>query len=139
MGKQPKRHYPPGTPKPRANRAKGGGMPPFVPSDEQRSIVRVMVAAGIQQNQIAAALKIERTTLAKHFRDELDNGMVQANAQVVANLFRQTKLNVRAAEFWLTNRDSRRWAHKQRIDGSMDLNVGLADRITRAKKRSRGS
>ena len=112
------------------------GMPPFIPTEEQRRVVMVMVAGGIQYLEIAAALKIGTTTLKKHFRDELNHGLTRANTQVVAHLYNQTKVNVRAAEFWLTNRDSSRWAHKQRIDGTMDLNISLADRVKRAKERS---
>lgn len=114
------------------------GRPPYVPSEESRHLVVVMVAGGIQQKEIAAALKIDHTTLCKHYRDELDQGMVRANTQVVANLYRQTKDNVRAAEFWLTNRDAARWAHKQRIDAHVDMNVSVAERVKRARSRIKG-
>lgn len=97
------------------------GQPAFVPTAEQRSYVSVMVAGGIQQDQIAAVVDIDMKTLRKHFRKELDYGMVKANTQVVANLFRQTRENVRAAEFWLVNRDSTRWRHAMQVDANLNV------------------
>lgn len=77
-------------------------------------MVRVMVAGGIQQDEIARSMSIDDDTLRRHFRQQLDHGMSEANAQVVANLFKQTKVNVRAAEFWLVNRDPQRWKNNFR-------------------------
>lgn len=92
-------------------------------------MVVVMVAGGIQQLEIAAALGIGKQALAKHFKTELKHGLARANAQVVSRLFNQTKDNVRAVEFWLTNRDQSRWAHKQKIDQQVDLNVSLEELV----------
>lgn len=120
-----------------------GSKPSFQPTKEQRNVVTVMVAGGIQQIEIAAALGIDKSTLAKYFKPELKYGLARANAQVVAHLFNQTKENVRAVEFWLTNRDSGKWAHKQKIDAKMDLNVSLEDLVLGSmgadpKKKGRG-
>lgn len=115
---------------PSNRRADGlGSRPQFNPTDEQRNIVTVMVAGGIQQEEIAAAIGISKPTLAKHFKTELKHGLARANAQVVAHLFKQTKDNVRAVEFWLTNRDQARWAHKNKVEGSLDLNMSLEDLV----------
>lgn len=116
-----------GPSKPRADGK--AARPTFQPSAEQRNVVIVMVAGGIQQNEIAASIGITKKTLAKYFKAELKHGLSRANAHVVGNLFRQTKENVRAAEFWLTNRDSGHWAHKQKIDQSIDMNLSLEDLV----------
>jgi hypothetical protein len=47
-----------------------------------------MAAIGIDQNDMARLLKIAPKTLRKHFRDELDLGMVRANAAVGGALFK---------------------------------------------------
>ncbi|MEI6283039.1 MAG: hypothetical protein WCP82_10065 [Alphaproteobacteria bacterium] len=107
----------------------------FVPTEEQRAVVRVMVAGGIEQLVISDAIGISRVTLAKHFRKEIDIGAGQANAHVVANLFKQTKDNVRAAEFWLTNRDGKNWSHKREIAHDVKLETVLGDRVARAQAR----
>ena len=98
-----------------------GGRKPFQPTEEQRKMVRVMVAGGIGQREIAPVLGIDRNTLMRHFRDELDHGAIKANVAVVANLFNQTKHNTRAAEFWLTNRDPSRWQNRQVFDGRIKV------------------
>ena len=116
-----------GPSKPRADGK--GSRPSYVPRDEDRNIVTVMVAGGIQQREIAAALGIANHTLIKYFKTELKHGLARANAQVVAHLFKQTKDNVRAVEFWLTNRDQSRWAHKQKIDQNVDVNLSLEDLV----------
>lgn len=107
-----------GAPRPSHN---AGGRPVFQPTDEQRRVVRLMVAGGIQQREIAPAIGIDRTTLIKHFRDDLDHGLLRANTQVVGHLFGMTKTNVRAAEFWLTNRDSARWTNTMKIDQRLQI------------------
>ncbi len=113
------------------------GRKAFVPTDEQRAVVNVMVAGGIQQLAIAEALRIDKTTLAKHFRHELDNGMTQANAQVVARLFKMTNDNVRAVEFWLTNRDKKNWAHTQKVAVDQNFVGNIGERLTRAQQKLR--
>jgi AraC-like DNA-binding protein len=49
-------------------------------------MVKVMVAGDIKQKDIAGVLGISRPTLRKHFRREIDTGMAEIQAQVVASL-----------------------------------------------------
>jgi hypothetical protein len=85
-----------------------GGRPEFVPTDEQRRLVEAMASVGIPQPQIGSVIGICHVTLRKHFRDELDNAEIKANAKVAGNLFRQaTKDDPRsttAAIFWTKTR-----------------------------------
>jgi hypothetical protein len=60
----------------------------FVPTDEQRATVRGMAAIGIEQANIARIMKIAPKTLRKHFREELDLAMDQANAAVGGAMFK---------------------------------------------------
>src|SRR4029078_5898989 len=67
-----------------------------------------MAAIGTDQKDTARVLKIAPKTLRKHFRDELDLGMVQANAKVGGALFTAATTpgtgQVTAAIFWAKTR-----------------------------------
>lgn len=80
----------------------------FVATDEQRAIVKNMVCVGVTQDIIAKSLGISQSTLVRHFREELDHGLAEANAAVVNALFeRATKggpSDVTAMIFWLKSR-----------------------------------
>jgi hypothetical protein len=72
------------------------GRKPFEPTEEQRRQVEAFAAYGIPQEDMCKLLLNPRTgkpinlkTLHKHFRVELDTGMVRANARVAESLFRQ--------------------------------------------------
>lgn len=122
------------TPEPVEKPKRGKGRPAYVPSKQNRDTVTIMVAGGIQQQFIAAALGIDLTTLRRHFRFEIDNGNAQVNAQVVARLFKLTETNVRAQEFWLTNRDKKNWMHAQKVAIDQNVTNNLGDRLARAQK-----
>jgi hypothetical protein len=64
------------------------GQPPFVPTDQDRQLVRVMVSGGIEAWAICECLsrKISKGTLRKHFRREIATGAGEANAAVIASL-----------------------------------------------------
>lgn len=72
------------------------GRKPFEPTEDQRRQVEAFAAYGIPQEDMCKLLLNPRTgkpidlkTLHKHFRVELDTGMVRANAKVAESLFRQ--------------------------------------------------
>jgi len=81
--------------------------PRFVPTAEQRRMVRSMAAYGIQQEEIAHCVGIRSTkTLRRHFREDLDRAGVKANAQVAQTLFQMATSgkNALATMFWLRAR-----------------------------------
>ena len=64
-------------------------MPPFVPTDADRNMVRTMAAGGMPQELIARCIGkkgINPETLRAHFREELDTSMALANAEAVGQL-----------------------------------------------------
>jgi hypothetical protein len=79
-----------------------GGRPAYVPSDRDRSTVRVMVAGGVEQMHICAVLKISVRSLRRHFGREIAAGAAEANAAVIASLFRMATRgdNFPAAKWW---------------------------------------
>jgi hypothetical protein len=87
----------------------------FDPKEEERSLVRAMSGLGVPQENIATHLEIDAKTLRKHFRRELDRGMVEANVKVAQSLFQMatTGKNVAAAIFWMKARC--RWREKHEV------------------------
>ena len=81
--------------------------PRFVPTDEQRRLVRSLAALGTRQEEIVRFLKLRSAkTLRRHFRDELDLAATEANAQVAKSLYQQaiSGKHTAAAIFWLKAR-----------------------------------
>lgn len=85
---------PPPKPSPKRKRGRPDGTG-YHPTPEQRQLVKVMAGMGIPEDKMVAAVlnplskqPISPVTLRKHFREELDQGFVQANAAVGAGLYR---------------------------------------------------
>jgi hypothetical protein len=81
--------------------------PTFIPTDEQRRLVKSLAAYGMKYDAIARRLGIRSTkTLSKHFREELDSGDTEANAQVAQTLFQMATSGEHPAcsMFWLKTR-----------------------------------
>ena len=75
------------------------------PTEENRKLVRTLSAVGITYEDIASKLNISTETLAKHYRTELDDGRIDANAQIGNSLFQNAKSgNTSAQIFWLKTR-----------------------------------
>ena len=77
----------------------------FLATDESRKKVRELAARGVPHEDIATIIGCDATTLRKHFRDELDRGMAEANAAVCGFLFAAAEAgNVAAQIFWAKTR-----------------------------------
>jgi len=87
-----------------------------VPTEASRLRVRDMTRRGATQPVVAAALGIEEKCLRRHYRDELDVGLAEANTAVAGNLFRIATGDgpgaVTAAIFWLKTRGGWREADR---------------------------
>jgi hypothetical protein len=99
-----------------------GGRPEYVPTDKDRAFVRAMSMAGAQHERMAEVIGITAKTLRKHFRHELDYGRDQANANVVANLYRQATKDdpkaITAAIYWTKAQMGWREASRTEITGA---------------------
>lgn len=75
-----------------------------VPSHSDRKVVAALAAFGIKQDHIARKVGVTKKTLEKHYRDELDLAMTDADAAVVHNLHKKATGNgpgcVTAAIWW---------------------------------------
>lgn len=79
------------------------GRPRFEPTDEQRRYVESMAGYGMPQEKIARVLKISKPTLLRAFRDELDIGIIKADAKVVESLYNNAvKHNNASSQIWWT-------------------------------------
>ena len=91
---------------------------PYQPTEEQRRQVMTMTGFGIRQEEISNALEIDKKTLHKYFRRELDTGMTEANVRVVQALYTNATKNMSvAAQIWWT-KTRMGWKEAQ------DINVG---------------
>ena len=100
------------------------------PTEKDRETVKRLSALGVPHEDIATRLKISADTLVKHYKDELDEGRIDANAAIAGTLFNQAKRgNTAAAIFWLKTRA--RWKETQvnevsGLDGK-DIRIAWAD------------
>ena len=99
----------------------------FDPKEEERSLVRALSGLGVPQEDIATHLEIDAKTLRKHFRRELDRGMVEANVKVAQSLFQMATQgkNVAAAIFWMKARAG--WREKHEVKVTTDSLSQLSD------------
>ncbi len=91
----------------------------YEPTPDQRRTVKTMAGFGIPHTDIAPFIGIDTKTLRKHFREELDRGMTEANAKVAQSLFQMATQgkNVAAAIFWMKARAG--WREKQEVDANV--------------------
>ncbi len=83
----------------------------YAPTKYEQVSVAAMAGGGFPQEEIALRLRIAGTTLRRYFRQELDEGAIRFDSQVVANLLQfaigkkgKGSEQVRAAIFWLQSR-----------------------------------
>src|SRR5260370_25326020 len=94
-----------------------GGMPPFVPTEEDRAIVQLLVSMGMAQHRVCLRIRgrdgkpIAETTLKKYFAHELMVGKVEVVTKVLT-------------KFMQAIEECKQWA----IDGYMDQRMGRPDR-----------
>jgi hypothetical protein len=77
--------------------------PQLNPTDEQRRLVKFLVGMGAKQIEIAQLIGIRSDkTLRRHFREEINRGVLEANARAAQTLSKKIgEGNVTASIFWL--------------------------------------
>ena len=80
--------------------------PAFLPTDEQRRMVKTMAAYGIRQEEIATTICVAEKTLRRRFRKELDQGATEANTQVGQTMYQlaTSGKSPQSTMFWLERR-----------------------------------
>lgn len=78
------------------------GRPAHQPDDESREKVRMLAMVGTRQEDIARVMGMSVDSLARHYREELDLGKVEAVANVGRTVYQQAIAgNMTAAIFFL--------------------------------------
>jgi len=96
-----------------------GPAAPHVPNEKTRAEVSALTSFGNTQDQIASHIGISVDTLYRHYKEELENSVVRANAKVAAKLFRKAvdQDDLGAQIFWLKTRA--RWRERDHDDKQM--------------------
>jgi hypothetical protein len=65
------------------------GQPPFIPTDEQRTEVKKLVACGFTIESISIIMTIPHATLERHFPFELQHGKLLVDAKILGGIVTQ--------------------------------------------------
>lgn len=88
------------------------------PTDENRRLVKMLAAVGARVDDIGTKLGISHDTVQKFYRTELEEGRIDANAQVAQTLFQQAKSgNTAAMIFWMKTRAGWKERHVIEAEG----------------------
>jgi hypothetical protein len=102
-----------------------GGRPPHIPDEKTRKTVEAMSSYGVPQEDIALVLDIDRKTLSKHYRRELDTAATKANAMVAGRLYQKCmKDDTSSIIFWLKTRA--KWRDNSKDDDADNGNIVAA-------------
>jgi ribosome-binding protein aMBF1 (putative translation factor) len=71
-------------------------------SSRDKALVKALTACGSSHEEIAKVLGIKPSMIRKFFRDEMEVGVVQANAKVLGSIFKAATQdnNMTAAIYW---------------------------------------
>jgi DNA-binding XRE family transcriptional regulator len=91
------------------------GRPAHKPTEQNIKTVRAMVAYGITHNEIAAVLGIDKKTLYKYYREEIDKSKPLAVAKIAEKLYAEALAgNMTAMIFYLKTQAG--WRERQEIE-----------------------
>lgn len=89
--------------------------PPWAPTDKERLLVKIMVAGGIEQANIATGLGITPATLRKHCRAEIKSGSIEINALVIGEHIKRIRAgDFKAIQWWEQSRMG--WSEIQKVE-----------------------
>ena len=106
--------------------------PRFEPIDPQRQLVKSLAAYGIGQEEIARKIDVSAKTLRRHFREELDRGATDANAQVAQAMYKMATSGEfpAATIFWLKCRGG--WRQNGRVGREAQQTVPFVVEVLKA-------
>jgi hypothetical protein len=84
--------------------------------------IRAAAATGVSQENIGLALGVHKITIARHYKQELDRGLLEANNNVAASLFKLATSpgpsQAASCMFWLKTRGKWQEIHKTEVSGA---------------------
>lgn len=107
------------------------GQPPHEPDARSRVMVRALVTAGMTQERTAAVIGINKTTLRKHYPEELASGRDEALGHNTISLMEMARKGNAAAAIYLQKcLGGPAWNEKNLTehDGTVTLKVVYGDR-----------
>lgn len=95
----------------------GAGAKGYTFTDIERAQVEKMAGLGVPLHQIGSLIRegIDKDTVIKHFRKELDNGKAKINSKIGLTLYQQAMAGNVAAAIWWT-KSQMGWRDQSRID-----------------------
>jgi transposase-like protein len=91
-----------------------------VPTPQTRAAVWMMAATGVTLENIGLAMGVHKITIARHYKQELDRGLLEANNRVAASLFKLATSpgpsQAASCMFWLKCRG--RWQEVNKVEVS---------------------
>jgi len=76
-------------------------MPAHKPTDQQRAMVRALVTAGLTQDRTAAVIGVNKSTLIKHYKKELEGARDEALGRNTVALIQMANKGNAAAAIYL--------------------------------------
>jgi hypothetical protein len=104
----------------------------YVPTDQDRRTVEMMIGAQIDQNQICAVLDITAPTLRKHFRKELDTAYTKVLTRMRAKLI--SKASEGDAACLIFYAKTHGWSEKIKIEGEGDFGFGALLEVLESRR-----
>lgn len=101
-------------------------------TNKARIQVEAWAGMGISQADMAKRLEISVDTLRKHYRKQLDLGMIDAQIEVAETLYKMAKSgkDFQATKFWLLQRAKDQWSEVSRHE------INIADLREHARRRA---
>lgn len=99
------------------------------PTPEGRELVKVHTAIGTRQETIAAILGINKSTLLKYYRHEIDHGKEMADGEVGGALFNKAINGDTTAAIWWT-KSRMGWKEKVQLEQNVTITDTGADAFT---------
>lgn len=94
------------------------GRPPYEPSERDRKLVGLAAALGGTHEQIAKTIGVSKPTLYRHYRNELENGLYNANLAIATRLFKKAMDgDTTSCIFWLKCRGGWRETDRHELVG----------------------
>lgn len=86
------------------------------PTPKQRAQVEALSGFGVRQVDIASYIGVSLAVLVKHYRKNLDAGMIYAEAEITKTLYNMAKSgkDFQATKFWLIQRAKHSWVDVQK-------------------------
>ena len=110
------------------------GQPEHAPTKAQRKEVQRLSGVGITQLQIALLIGIDKKTLIKHYRHDLDLGIAKADAAIGGGLYsKAVDDNDLGAMIWWS-KARMRWAPAENKPEDQNINLNIRDWTVKVKK-----